>query len=199
MTSTRERLIESTAELFRLHGYAGTGVKQIVERASAPFGSMYHHFPNGKEELGAATIRWSGAVFGELVELFYANGADPVQATADFFTGAADMVRDTDFVDACPIATVALEVSSTSEVLRLACAEVFDSWLAALDRHLVAAGLTRQQAHDLSTTLFCLLEGAFILARATRDERPVRRAGRVGVEVVRSTFERRAAQVAARR
>jgi len=199
MTDTRDRLIEATAELFRLHGYNGTAVKQIVESASAPFGSMYHFFPDGKEELGAATIRWSGATYGELIDLFFVTGQDPVIATRQFFEAAADTVRDTDFVDACPIATVALEVASTSEPLRLATADVFESWLAALDGHLVAAGLTKAQARQTSVALFSLLEGAFMLARATRDDRHVRTAGRAAAEVVAAAFTRRAAQRHARR
>ena len=198
-STTRERLIEATAGLFQRQGYAGTGVKQITEAASAPFGSMYHFFPDGKEELGAATLRWSGAVYGQLIDLFYPAGADPVDATRQFFDGAADVVRDSGYVDACPIATVALEVSSTSEVMRLACAEVFESWLVAIDANLVAAGLTRRQAHDASVALFSLLEGAFILARATRDEGHVRTAGRTAAAVVAAALAQRSAQIAARR
>ena len=129
-TTTRDRLIWASAELFRRQGYTGTGVKQIVEAAGAPFGSMYHFFPDGKEELGAETIRWSGAMYGQLIDLFYEAGADPVVATRRFFEAAADTVRDTDYADACPIATVALEVASTSEPLRQATADVFESWLA---------------------------------------------------------------------
>ncbi len=198
MTDTRDRLIEATAELFRLHGYNGTAVKQIVESASAPFGSMYHFFPDGKEELGAATIRWSGASYGQLIDLFFEPGGDPVVATRLFFEAAADTVRDTDFVDACPIATVALEVASTSEPLRLATAEVFESWLVALDGYLIHAGLTGAQARRLSVSVFCLLEGAFILARATRDDRHVRTAGRTAADVVAAAFVTREAQRAAR-
>ena len=47
-------------------------------------------------------------------------------ATRRFFDGAvADTVRDLGFADACPIATVALEVASSSELNRTATAEVF--------------------------------------------------------------------------
>ena len=198
MTDTRDRLIEATAELFRVNGYNGTAVKQIVESAGAPFGSMYHFFPDGKEELGAASIRWSGAIYGELIELFFVPGTDPVAATRTFFEAAADTVRDTDFVDACPIATVALEVASTSEPLRIATAEVFESWLVALDTRFTQAGLTRAQARQLSVSLFCLLEGAFILARATRDDRPIRTAGRTAADAVAAALAKRAAQQAAR-
>jgi AcrR family transcriptional regulator len=197
--NTRDRLIGATAELFRRQGYTGTGVKQIVEAAGAPFGSMYHFFPDGKEALGAETIRWSGAMYGQLIDLFYEPGADPAVSTRKFFDAAADTVRDTDYADACPIATVALEVASTSETLRAATAEVFESWLAAIDTRLVQAGLTKARARHLSVSLFSLLEGAFILARATRDHTHVRTAGRAAAELVRAAVERRSALVSGRR
>jgi len=197
--NTRDRLIGATAELFRRQGYTGTGVKQIVEAAGAPFASMYHFFPDGKEALGAETIRWSGAMYGQLIDLFYEPGADPAVSTRRFFDAAADTVRDTDYADACPIATVALEVASTSETLRAATAEVFESWLAAIDTRLVQAGLTKAGARRLSVSLFSLLEGAFILARATRDHTHVRTAGRAAAELVRAAVEQRSAQVSRRR
>jgi AcrR family transcriptional regulator len=199
VTNTRERLITASAELFRRQGYVGTGVKQIVETAGAPFGSMYHFFPKGKEELGAATIRWSGAIYGQLIDLFYEPAGDPVGATRLFFDAAADTVRDTDYVDACPIATVALEVASTSEPLREATAEVFESWLSKLTDRFADLGLTKSQARGLAVSMFCLLEGAFILARATRDETHIRTAGRTASEIVRTAMVDRAAQVAARK
>ena len=90
-------------------------------------------------------------------------------------------------------------VASTNEPLRHATAEVFESWLAALDNHLVEAGLTRPQARNLSVSLFSLLEGAFILARATRDDTHVRTAGRTASDVVRAAFDKRAAQQRATR
>ena len=127
--ATRTRIVEHSAELFRRQGFAGTGVKQIVAEASAPFGSLYHFFPGGKEQLGEEVIRWSGATYTRLIDAFFPAGADPVAATRDFFDGAAETLRATDYADACPIATVALEVSSTSEPMREACAEVFGSWV----------------------------------------------------------------------
>ena len=60
MSATRDRIVDASAELMRRQGYAATGVKQIVTAAQAPFGSLYHHFPGGKEQLGAEAIRTSG-------------------------------------------------------------------------------------------------------------------------------------------
>jgi len=191
-------LISTSAALFGRQGYVGTGVKQIVETAGAPFGSMYHFFPNGKEELGAETIRWSGAMYGQLIDLFYEPADDPVMATRRFFEGAAETLRESDFVDACPIATVALEVASTSEPLRQATADVFESWLSDLAGHFREVGLTTSQARNLSVSVFCLLEGAFMLARATRDDSHVRTAGRTASEAVRAALAHRTAQLDAR-
>lgn len=186
--ATKDRLIEATAGLFQRQGYRGTAVKQIVDAAEAPFGSMYHHFPDGKAQLGAETIRWSGALYGQLIDLFYGAEPDVVAATRTFFDGAADTVRDSGYTDACPIATVALEVASTSEPLRIATAEVFDSWLSALDVRLAAAGVAEDRVRPTSEALFCLLEGAFLLARTTRDDGAVRRAGTTAAAVVASAL-----------
>src|SRR3954452_21484945 len=117
---TKERILDATAELFRRHGYTGTGLKQVVAAANAPFGSLYHHFPGGKVELGAEVITRSGAMYLELVAGVMAAAPDLVTAVHDAFEGAALVLVETDYADACPIATVALEVASTNETLRIA-------------------------------------------------------------------------------
>src|SRR5436309_11199475 len=108
---TKDRIVEASAELFRRQGYSGTGIKQILTEASAPFGSLYHHFPGGKEELGAETIRRSGRLYGLLVGSFMGPDVDLAEGIETAFAGAAQTLIDTDYADACPIATVALEVS----------------------------------------------------------------------------------------
>ena len=114
MAATRDRIVNASAELFRRQGFNGTGVKQIVAEAQAPFGSLYHFFPGGKEELGAAAIRWSGGVYAQLLPAVFDPAPDVLTGVRDFFDGAADHLRETDYADACPIATVALEVSRSS-------------------------------------------------------------------------------------
>ena len=178
MSTTRERIVSASTELFSRNGYAGTGIKAILAASDAPFGSLYHFFPGGKEALGAAAIRAGGATYLRLVEEFYGAGVDVVDATRQFFEGAAAMIEATDFADACPIATVALEVSSVSEPMREAAAEAFESWLAALRLRLNEAGIEPERAAELAIELFCALEGAFLLSRATRDNTPILVAGR---------------------
>src|SRR3954453_2291084 len=176
-TGTKDRIVGASAELFRRQGYSGTGVKQILAEASAPFGSLYHHFPGGKEQLGAETIRRSGYLYGMLFVEIVGPAPDVVTGVRDFFAGAAQTLEETEYADACPIATVALEVSSTSEPMREACAEVFDAWITGATRRFEREGLAPERARELALLFLCALEGAFVLARALRSTEPLQAAG----------------------
>jgi AcrR family transcriptional regulator len=177
MSQTRERIVDVSAELLSRQGFAATGVKQIVREARAPFGSIYHFFPGGKEELGAAAIRRAGAGYEELIPAVFNPAPDLVSAVRDFFAGAAALLEDSEYEDACPIATVALEVSSTSELMREACADVFESWIAAGVPRFTAEGLDEETARELVVAMIAALEGAFVLARASRSTEALQVAG----------------------
>jgi AcrR family transcriptional regulator len=186
---TRERIVQQSAGLFRLQGYNATGVKQIVEAAQAPFGSLYHFFPGGKEQLGAEAIRVSGSLYEQLIPAVLDPAPDLVTGVRNFFDGAAQHLRETDYADACPIATVALEVSSSSETMREACAEVFESWIVAGAARHEAAGVTRERARELTIAMLCALEGAFVLSRALRSTEPLEIAGELSAGAVARALE----------
>ena len=182
--------MDSSAELFRRQGYAGTGIKQILAAAGAPFGSLYHFFPGGKEQLGAATIRSSGQLYLELFATIAAQAPDVVSAVEEFFRGAAQTLEQTDYADACPIATVALEVASTNEQLREACSDVFDLWIGGATRYFCTAGIPVQRARELALSMLCLLEGAFVFARAMRSTEPLHVAGASAASALRDALAR---------
>ncbi|MFG2086501.1 MULTISPECIES: TetR/AcrR family transcriptional regulator [unclassified Spirillospora] len=171
---TRTRLLEASAQLFREQGYAGTGLKQITAAGGAPWGSLYHFFPGGKEQLGAEAVTHSGNRYLKLFDLVFAGAdGDLVDSVRDFFRLSADALRKSDWADGCPIATVALEVASTSEPLRHACAEVFASWEAAAARRLAGAGIPEARAAELATYVLSAFEGALVLSRTAHDVRPL--------------------------
>jgi AcrR family transcriptional regulator len=180
--------VDASSELFRRQGYNGTGVKQIVAEASAPFGSLYHFFPGGKTELGEEVIRTSGALYLQLFATIAGQAPDLLSAIGAFFEGAGETLRDTDYADACPIATVALEVASTSEPLRQATADVFDSWIAGATEYFAHFGIPRSRARELALSMLSLLEGAFLFCRALRSTEPMTVAGSAAVAAVRDAL-----------
>lgn len=170
-TPTRERILYASAELFRRQGYPGTGLKQVVAEAQAPFGSLYHHFPGGKQQLAEEVIRAGGAFFQALVTGVYDEESTAEASVRAVFEGAAQTLAWTDFQDACPIATVALEVASTNDDLRRATAEVFEQWTVALT--------DRLGDRDYAMAVLSALEGAFVLCRARRSVEPMLAAGKM--------------------
>jgi AcrR family transcriptional regulator len=188
MAGTKDRILDSSAELFRRQGYTGTGVKQIVAEASAPFGSLYHFFPGGKEQLGEEVIRWSGDMYMQLFLTFVADAPDVATAVEEFFAGAAETLRETDYADACPIATVALEVASTNEPLRQATAEVFDRWFETLTAYFAEAGIPAKGSRELAIQMLCAIEGAFVFSRAMRSTEALEVAGRATAAAVREAL-----------
>ena len=178
MTDTRARILAASTELFRRQGMSGTGLKQIAEVAKAPFGSIYHFFPGGKDDLAGETIRRAGGEYRDLVLAFFAGPDDLVTNVETAFAAAAAVLVETDYADACPIATVALEVASTNETLRLATAEVFTDWIEVGERHLQQRGVPAEAARGLIIGFITSLEGAFVLARSLRSTEPLEAAGR---------------------
>ena len=185
---TRERLVDAGARLFWRQGYTGTGVKQIVAEAGAPFGSLYHFFPGGKEDLGAAAVRRGGAHYARVVGSVLAAEPDLERAVESAFEAAGRTLVETDYADACPIATVALEVASTSEVMRVACAEVFEGWAEGLVARFTHDGVPPGGARELALTFLALLEGAFVLCRAARSTEAMEAAGRAAVASTREAL-----------
>lgn len=173
---TRDRILYAAAELFRRQGYSGTGLKQVVAEARAPFGSLYHHFPGGKDQLAAEVIATGGAFFQQLVTVVYDQGGTAEESVRLVFEGAAETLELTDFQDACPIAVIALEVASTSDELRHACAAVFSSWIDALAERLAD--------RSAAVGIIAALEGAFVLSRTLRSREPLLAAGQMAAASV---------------
>lgn len=183
---TRKRIVTATNELFRAKGYHGTSLAEVTAAAGAPTGSLYHFFPGGKSALATAALRESGAAYQTLFEFIADDAADPADAVAHFFDGAADELELTDFIEICPIGGVAREMANTDEAIRQATSEVFAAWVDALAQRLRTAGLPPGTASDLATTVVAALEGAFVLTRSHRDAAAVRATGRQMRRLVQS-------------
>ncbi|MEO6571147.1 MAG: TetR/AcrR family transcriptional regulator [Ilumatobacteraceae bacterium] len=184
MPSTRDRLITATNESFRRRGFHGTSMQSVVTSADATIGSLYHFFPAGKTELAEATVRETGRAYGELIGMFLADGRSVGAAIGAFFDGAAEVLVETEFLDVCPIGTVAREIAGEHEGIRAAAAEVFRQWADILVTALAANGVDPDDARAASVMVICLFEGAVLLARTARDPEVMRTAGRSAAGLV---------------
>ncbi len=170
---TRARLTAAAATLFQRQGYHATGLAEIVEASGAPRGSLYFHFPGGKEELAVSALRESGARWRARIEAAVDAAPDLGAAVVAVCRLFADELAASDWQHGCPLATVALEASASSEPVRRTCAEHFTGWEASIAARLVASGVAEPAAQQTATLVLAAIEGALLLARVERSARPL--------------------------
>ncbi|AKH83668.1 TetR family transcriptional regulator [Streptomyces sp. CNQ-509] len=175
---TRARLVEAARTLVEARGYHGTGLNDVIAAGSAPRGSLYHHFPGGKDQLTAEAL----TVSGREITIVFADLADSAPDTRSLMESAlsllADRMEEAAYAKGCPVATVALEVSARNDALRQVCAEIYDRWQRVLADRLIADGRSPADAEDLACSLLALTEGALILSRTRRSRAPMEQARR---------------------
>ena len=167
-------MVLAAAGLFRRKGYDGTGLNEILERSGAPRGSLYFHFPGGKEELAVAAITEVGTTLGSGMEALLTSSDDAGEGIARVIDFLADDLERSDFRGGCPIAAVTLDGAGQSEALREACAGVFDHWLGVIEQRLLAGGWARPAARRRALITLAAFEGGLTVARARRDTAPLR-------------------------
>lgn len=176
-STSRARMIKTAGDLLHKQGYASTGLNQILDESEAPKGSLYFHFPGGKEELVAAALEQSAGGLTEMLERVL--GAAPLAAAAvdaivAYFAGQLEASQ---FTKGCPIATVTLEQAATSDPLQRACGAAYARWQELIAARLVRDGLSADRAEAVANFSLATIEGALILSRAHRSTEPLRRAG----------------------
>jgi len=168
-TDSRERLLRTAAELFRTQGFHATGLNQIVAESGAPKGSLYFHFPEGKQQLaGEAIALGAGETEALLREVLDSAGSprDVVTTVVRYF---ADTLENSGFRSACPVAAVALEDTSESSTVNAACEQGYRSWLSLLTDYLRGTGMSAHRAADLATVAVASIEGGLLLAKTAAD------------------------------
>ena len=174
---TRRQLVETTAQLLQKQGLNGTGLLQVLAESGAPRGSLYFHFPGGKEQLTVEAIEYSRAVISGWLRKSLDAHPDPGAALADIAERYARRVERSEFTLGCPIAAVALEGTPVSERLRQATEAALGEREELLAGHLVAADIEPARAHAVATAFLSGLEGALMLSRARRSAEPLRAVG----------------------
>jgi TetR/AcrR family transcriptional repressor of lmrAB and yxaGH operons len=173
---SKGKTLAAAAKLFRQQGYHGTALHDILAAGGSPRGSLYFHFPKGKEEIGEAAL----TLAGEAVRQAIAHAAETSASAEVFLTrvarGMASDLEKSGYKEGCPIATTALETAAQSDVLGAATRTAFQKWENEIKRGLEYFGMKTADADLIATLVLSQLEGALLLARTYRSLEPMRRA-----------------------
>src|SRR5207249_477166 len=149
-TDTRSRMLEATARLLQLRGYHGTGLNEILAESGAPRGSLYFHFPGGKDQLVIEATRLAVDRITRRRREVLASTVTPAAAIRAFADGMAALLSETDYRLSCPIAPIVLDGTSEMPELAVLSKETFEEWIELLRAAFAKAGIPKERANGLA-------------------------------------------------
>jgi AcrR family transcriptional regulator len=174
MVSPRERMVISAALLMRERGAHPTAIADVLEHSGAPRGSAYHYFPGGRTQLLCEAVDFAG----EYIAARIARGQSGVEVLDDLIADYRNQLIRTDYRAGCPVVAVAVEAGdpakqdqATPVIDRAAAA--FARWIDLIAQRLIADGVSPQRAEELAMLTTSATEGAIVVARASRDVKPL--------------------------
>lgn len=172
MTSPRERMVASAALLIRERGAHPTAIADVLAHSGAPRGSAYHYFPGGRTQLLCEAIDFASDQMAAHIDK-----ADSTSELLDaMIFGFRKQLSASDFRAGCPVVAVAVEAgepdAAESAALDRAGA-AFNRWTGQIVRRLQDDGVSAERAEELAMLILSAIEGAIVVARATRDLKPL--------------------------
>lgn len=174
--ASRERFLNSTAELLQERGYYGTGLNEILARSGAPRGSLYHHFPGGKDELTISALQVAGTSLGEQLTALLSGGPDLATGIRRIFDFFRTELKKSDYRKGCPIAAVAQEVAGEHPDILAACDAIYAGWEAGLAMAIsnnpesgAPPDASDPGCLEAAKLVLSTLEGALLLSKTRRD------------------------------
>jgi len=174
MSNAREQILQTTCDLLEKQGYYGTGLNEIVKESGAPKGSLYHYFPEGKEQITAEAVQQSGEATAARIRAGLAASTSAPKAIHDFILLIAENVERSGFAAGSPLTAVAMETATQSERINLACREAYGMLQHAFRDKLLESGFSTSRAEELATFITASIEGGIILSRTTHTSDPLR-------------------------
>jgi AcrR family transcriptional regulator len=171
-SDSRARMITAARRLFREHGYMGTALSDVITESAAPRGSMYFHFPGGKEELAAEVALAHTA--DAMAHINRVAGA--TETAADFIAAFLGRFRDeivaSGYREGCAVAPIVIESIPASAPLSDVTRRGFEDLITTLAARLEEKGIPHKRSAALATNIATSMEGALIMCRVLRSPAP---------------------------
>jgi AcrR family transcriptional regulator len=174
-SDTRKNMLVSAAEVMRERGAAGVTIDEVLARSGAPRGSVYYHFPDGRNQILAEALRYSGESITAMIDDAAGWGARAL--LREFVEFWERLLTEGDFTAGCPVVAAAIGSDDDDPRLSAEAGEILGRWCTALTRAFVNDGFGDDDAASLAVTSIAALEGAIVLSRSTRNAVPLRQVG----------------------
>jgi TetR/AcrR family transcriptional repressor of nem operon len=188
---TREALLEAGIEHLSVHGYHGTGIKQILDEVSVPKGSFYNFFASKEAFVAEVIGHYSQDLLGQLSEFMNGVGQDlsPVEQLRAIYLYSLKQYASHDFKKSCLVGSIATEIAAESEICRIELERSIRQWLSFFSDVFDRAqkqGFMRNDISpsDMAAVYWAAWEGALIKMKMSANTQPVKRIMELMIETL---------------
>ncbi len=172
--NTKLLIIDIAKTLFQEKGYLGVGLNEILKKCDISKGSLYHHFPNGKEELLIACLQsMKKEIISDIEEIFEAHQTTQEAAQAMIQKILDDFERD-GTITGDTFSSIVSEMASLSEPVRNACSLLYTDIQAIYSKKLVKDGFSKEYAESIALMITASIEGGMMLCLTQNDSKPLK-------------------------
>ncbi|HEX3547592.1 MAG TPA: TetR/AcrR family transcriptional regulator [Mycobacterium sp.] len=164
-------MLVSAAEVLRERGAAGVTIDEVLARSGAPRGSVYYHFPEGRNQILAEALQYAGEAITEVID--HAAQLGGMYMVRQFVGFWERLLVESDFTAGCPVVAAAIGSTDDEPQLTTVAGGIFSHWRDALTRAFVSDGFDEPCAASLAIMCIASLEGAVVLCRSTRSVDPL--------------------------
>ncbi|GAB3053758.1 TetR/AcrR family transcriptional regulator [Virgibacillus ainsalahensis] len=171
--NTKSLIIENATALFQKKGYKGVGLNEILRKCNITKGSLYHHFPNGKEELLITCLQsMEEAITTDIAVTFkkYSTTLEATQAMIEKLV--ADFHRE-GTITGHTFNSMVSEMATVSEPVRRACSNLYTKIQGIILNKLLEEGYSKETANSISLMMVASIEGAIILCLTKQTSEPL--------------------------
>jgi TetR/AcrR family transcriptional repressor of nem operon len=177
--NTRDRIIETGAEIIQLKGFNHTGIQEILNAAGVPKGSFYNYFKS-KDDFGLQIIDYFSAHFQQIAKKTLEDTRiSPLSRIYTFLTAFMEYFESQNYAGGCPIGNLAQEMGDLSPTFRKKLSEAMDMMIDTYSQVLSAAqndGKITKSLNIKDTARFIIASwhGAVIQMKLTRSLDPLK-------------------------
>ena len=165
--NVRQEMVNGAISLLAEKGVQGTSFAIVTETTKTPRGSIYHHFPGGKNELIEEAVTSIGQLVTALIDAVEVDS--PSKVVDVFVESWRALLLANNFASNCAVANASLGAGD-EDSLKASADEVFKNWQHALARAFERSGAKRKDAVDFAAVCLASVEGAMILGRASGSD-----------------------------
>lgn len=171
---TKSLLIVNATTLFQQKGYKSVGVNEILKACNITKGALYHHFPNGKEELLITCLHALNNDITTHIKAIFSQHSSTQEALLSMIDALVYNFEKDGTLTGYTFSSIVSEMGTMSDPVRTACSRLYENIQQIYFEKLIQEGFPSESASSLSVFMTASIEGAMMLCLTQKSTDPLK-------------------------